>query len=128
MQTGKVTVIERLGQSFDLLAEGESCLPRYAETVGGPDFVAIKSGPSTLGSTLNLGEWGTFTIDLQNSGTTDAWNLWVWDRFPNWPQGGMCDTTPVITSAQVFEADGVTPGRPPTSRAAIATGTADHGR
>jgi hypothetical protein len=75
-------------------------------TIGGPELVVTKTGPSTLGRTLNLGEWGTFSIEAQNTGTTDAWTPRIFDKLPRF---GMCDTTPEILSAQVFEADGVTP-------------------
>ena len=78
-------------------------------TIGGPDIVMTKTGPDTLGTTLNLGEWGEFTLDLQNTGTTDAWTARLLDQLPNGPSGGMCDTTPEIVSAQVFQSDGVTP-------------------
>ncbi|MBT8107333.1 MAG: DUF11 domain-containing protein [Gammaproteobacteria bacterium] len=84
-------------------------------TIGGPDIVMTKTGPDTLGTTLNLGEWGEFRLDLQNVGTTDAWNVWIQDVLPNGPVGGMCDTTPEILNAQVFANDGVTavPGKGP---------------
>ena len=75
-------------------------------TIGGPDLVVTKTGPATLGSTLNLGEWGTFTIDVENVGTTDAWYPRIFDKLPRF---GMCDTAPEVLSFQVFAADGVTP-------------------
>ncbi len=78
-------------------------------TIGGPELIATKTGPSTLGTTLNLGEWGQFRIDLHNVGTTDAWSVQILDKFPNRSFGGMCDATPEIISAQVFRADGITP-------------------
>ncbi len=101
---------------FGRIVDGEFFEPLPGEwgisdpiTIGGPDLVVTKTGPATLGSTLNLGEWGTFTIDVQNTGTTDAWELQILDKLPNTPAGGMCDTTPEILSAQIFEADGITP-------------------
>jgi large repetitive protein len=74
-------------------------------TIVGPDLVMTKSGPATL----NLGEIGTFTLDVQNVGTSDASNTGILDRLPDGPTGGMCELEPVILSAQVFQADGVTP-------------------
>jgi uncharacterized repeat protein (TIGR01451 family)/fimbrial isopeptide formation D2 family protein len=68
-----------------------------------------KSGPTTLGLTLNLGEWGLFGLDVHNVGLSDAWDLTIIDLLPDGPTGGMCDATPEILSAQVFAADGVTP-------------------
>ncbi|MDH5455481.1 MAG: hypothetical protein OEY37_05365, partial [Gammaproteobacteria bacterium] len=101
---------------FGRLIEGQFYEPLPGEwgitdpiTIGGPDLVMTKTGPDTLGTTLNLGEWGEFRLDLQNTGTTDAWNVRIIDRLPNGPTGGMCDTAPEIVSAQVFESDRITP-------------------
>jgi uncharacterized repeat protein (TIGR01451 family) len=78
-------------------------------TIGGPDLVVTKTGPATLGRTLNLGEWGEFAIDVHNVGFSDAWDVTLLDRLPDGPAGGMCDVRPEILSAQVFAADGSTP-------------------
>jgi large repetitive protein len=74
-------------------------------TIVGPNLTLTKTGPATL----NLGELGTFTLDVQNVGNGDAWEAKFLDRLPDGPNGGMCDFTPTILSAQVFAADGVTP-------------------
>jgi len=74
-------------------------------TIAGPEIVLTKSG-STL---LNLGERGSFTLDVLNSGNGDAWNVTVLDRLPDGIDGGMCDSAPTVVAAQVFAADGVTP-------------------
>src|SRR5262245_5959390 len=74
-------------------------------TIVAPALVVRKSGPATM----NLGQWGTFGIDVQNTGTSDAWNVSVRDLLPHGATGGMCDLTPQSLSAQVFAADGVTP-------------------
>jgi len=76
------------------------------DIVGGttPVLVVTKSGPATL----NLGQWGTFGLDIRNTGTGDAWNTTIRDNFPRSATGGMCDLTPEILSAQVFAADGLT--------------------
>ena len=58
---------------------------------------------------MNLGASGDFTVDVQNSGTTDAWNTTIVDQLPDGASGGLCDATPSVLSAQVFAADGVTP-------------------
>src|SRR5206468_1587365 len=68
---------------------------------GEPVLVVRKSGPATM----NLGQWGDFTIDVQNTGTSDAWNASIRDLLPHGATGGMCDLTPEILSAQVFAAD-----------------------
>src|SRR5436190_12942594 len=73
-------------------------------TIAGPVPVVRKSGPATM----NLAQWGNFSIDVQNTGTSDAWNVSLRDLLPHGATGGMCDLTPEIQSAQVFAADGVT--------------------
>jgi len=72
---------------------------------GTPTLIVDKSGPATM----NPAEFGTFGIDVRNAGTVPAFNVTLLDRLPNGPTGGMCDTTPQITSARVFAADGATP-------------------
>jgi len=74
-------------------------------TIAAPVLTLTKSGPATM----NLGQWGNFALDVQNTGLTDAWNASLRDLLPHGATGGMCDLTPQILSAQVFAADGVTP-------------------
>jgi uncharacterized repeat protein (TIGR01451 family) len=74
-------------------------------TIAAPDLVVTKSGPATM----NLGQWGDFTIDIHNAGLSDAWNVSIRDLLPDGPTGGMCDLPPEILSAQVFASDGITP-------------------
>src|SRR3989441_1412321 len=74
-------------------------------TIAAPVLVVTKSGPATM----NLGQWGTFTLDVHNTGLSPAWDVALRDLFPDGPTGGMCDLTPQILSARVFAADGVTP-------------------
>ena len=76
--------------------------------IAAPGLVVTKTGPTTLGRTLNLGQWGQFGVDVHNTGLTPAWDVRILDRLPDGPTGGMCDRTPEILSAQVFAADGVT--------------------
>jgi uncharacterized repeat protein (TIGR01451 family)/fimbrial isopeptide formation D2 family protein len=78
-------------------------------TIAAPELVVSKTGPATLGRTLNLGEWGQFEVDVLNTGLSDAWEVTILDRLPDGPTGGMCDLTPEVLSAQVLAADGVTP-------------------
>src|SRR5690349_3246178 len=70
-----------------------------------PALTLTKSGPATL----NVGQPARFTLNVQNTGTTDAWNATIVDKLPVGAAGGMCTATPQIISAQVFQADGVTP-------------------
>lgn len=72
---------------------------------GTPTLTVDKTGPATM----NPAEWGTFGIDVRNTGTVSAFNTTLLDRLPDGPNGGMCDTTPQILSARVYAADGVTP-------------------
>ena len=70
--------------------------------IAAPNLVVDKTGTAVLGgSTINLGEWGEFTIDVVNNGTIDAWNVTLLDRLPDGPNGGMCDLTPEILSVQL---------------------------
>ena len=80
-------------------------------TIAAPELVVDKTGPATM----NLGEWGDFAIDVANTGLERR----LGRQHPRpasrtAPQGGMCEQTPEILSAQVFAADGVTPvpGKP----------------
>src|SRR5262252_3501059 len=82
-------------------------------TIAGPLLVLRKSGPATM----NRGQWGNFSLDVQNTGNSDAWNVALRDLLPRGATGGMCNMSPAILSAQVFAADGVTPvpGKGPLS-------------
>src|SRR5438128_11491900 len=74
-------------------------------TIVAPDLVLTKTGPATM----SVGQWGQFGLNVQNTGTSDAWNATLLDQLPSGATGGMCSTTPQVLSAQVFQADGVTP-------------------
>ena len=79
-------------------------------TIAAPELVVTKSGPATM----NLGQWGDFVIDVQNTGLSDAWDVSIRDLFPDGATGGMCDQTPEILSAQVFTSGGApVPGKGP---------------
>ncbi|PYT64853.1 MAG: hypothetical protein DMG42_33650 [Acidobacteria bacterium] len=58
---------------------------------------------------MSLGQWGQFGLNVQNTGTSNAWNATLLDQLPSGATGGMCNTTPQVLSAQIFQADGVTP-------------------
>jgi len=77
--------------------------------VGAPNLVFTKSGPMTM----SLGQWGQFGFNVQNTGTSDAWNVTLLDKLPSGSTGGMCNTTPQVLTAQVFQADGLTPAKSP---------------
>jgi uncharacterized repeat protein (TIGR01451 family)/fimbrial isopeptide formation D2 family protein len=71
-----------------------------------PNLVLTKTGPAAM----STGQLGQFGLNVQNTGASDAWNATILDRLPkSSPTGGMCSATPQILSAQVFQADGITP-------------------
>src|SRR5262245_46115531 len=97
---------------FGRLIDGVFYIPLPGENgvspplrIAAPVLVVNKSGPATM----NLGQWGDFALDVQNTGLSDAWDVHLRDLLPDGPTGGMCDQTPEIVSAQVVAADGVTP-------------------
>src|SRR5215472_17503718 len=74
-------------------------------TIVAPNLVMTKTGPATMA----LGQWGQFGLDVQNTGSGNAWNVTLLDQLPSGATGGMCGTTPQLLNAQVFQADGFTP-------------------
>ena len=71
-----------------------------------PTLVVTKTGPAAM----SIAQLGQFGLDIQNTGVSDAWNATILDRLPkSSPTGGMCSSTPQILSAQVFQANGITP-------------------
>src|SRR5262249_2846070 len=48
-------------------------------TIAALALVVRKSGPATM----NLAQWGDFSIDVQNTGPSDAWNVSIRDLLPN---------------------------------------------
>lgn len=77
-------------------------------TIAAPELLMTKTGPATLGLTLNLGQWGQFALQIDNTGLTDAWDITLVDQLPDGGTGGMCDTTPEVLSAEIFESGGGT--------------------
>jgi large repetitive protein len=60
-------------------------------TIVEPDLVVTKTGNETA---VNIGVPVSFTIDVQNIGGGDAWNLTVLDRLPDENDAGMCAHDP----------------------------------
>jgi uncharacterized repeat protein (TIGR01451 family)/fimbrial isopeptide formation D2 family protein len=77
-------------------------------TVVEPELTLEKTGPLQM----RLGLPGTFSLNIHNSGDSPAWSVTIGDQLPNLADGGMCDASPQNITAQVFEADGVTPVSP----------------
>jgi uncharacterized repeat protein (TIGR01451 family)/fimbrial isopeptide formation D2 family protein len=72
-------------------------------SIAEPNLTLTKSSTST---NLNVGAPANFTLNVQNTGGSDAWNTTLVDNIPS----GMCATSPLASvTAQVFAADGVTP-------------------
>ncbi|MHC4322689.1 MAG: isopeptide-forming domain-containing fimbrial protein [Planctomycetota bacterium] len=79
-------------------------------TVAHPTMTMTKTGP--VPATMRIGTPATFTLDVQNTGTSDAWNVTVTEWLPNPTPGGMCDTGMSGVSATIYQADGTTPVLP----------------
>ena len=93
------------GTSTFFSLEGGNIAATLQVKIPDPVLVFRKSGPATMAPAQR----GTFTLDVQNTGGSAAWNATIVDKLPTGATGGMCATPPQILSAQVFQADGVTP-------------------
>ncbi len=79
-----------------------------AITIGEPSLTVNKSADQTGVSLLTV---TTFTLDVENVGGADAWDITLRDLLPDASPGpaGLCDTDPSASiTAEVFESDGVT--------------------
>jgi uncharacterized repeat protein (TIGR01451 family) len=103
--TANWTLGTTIGGTFHFPLTGEQGVSSPPLTIAAPGLVMTKGGPATM----NPGQVGQFTLNVQNTGNSDAWNATIVDKLPTGPTGGMCTATPQIISAQVFQADGVTP-------------------
>ncbi|MGD2161132.1 MAG: hypothetical protein PVG94_08135, partial [Gammaproteobacteria bacterium] len=77
-------------------------------TIGAPDLTMTKSSPDTA---LSPGAVGSFTLDVQNNGTSAAWEATIVDQLPESATASMCGTDPTTISAvtaSLYEADGTT--------------------
>src|SRR5215468_4368208 len=108
--TANWTLGTTIGGTFHFPLPGEQGVSSPPLTIAAPNLVFTKSGPATM----VVGQPGQFGFDILNNGTSDAWNATILDRLPkSAPTGGMCSATPQILSAQLFQADGVTPAKAP---------------
>src|SRR5262250_2873600 len=103
--TANWTLGTTIGGTFHFPLPGQQGVSSPPLTIAAPGLVMTKGGPSTM----NPGQLGQFTLNVQNTGNSDAWNATIVDKLPTGATGGMCTATPQILSAQVFQADGVTP-------------------
>src|SRR5215472_4199934 len=108
--TANWTLGTTIGGTFHFPLPGEQGVSSPPLTIAAANLVFTKSGPATMA----VGLPGQFGFDILNNGTSDAWNATILDRLPkSSPTGGMCASPPQILSAQLFQADGVTPVRGP---------------
>jgi len=85
---------------IDLQAWPGTTLPM---TVVEPNLTLTKTGSA---STVNVDSQLKYTLNVQNTGGSDAWNATITDNLP----AGMCTYSPVPTvTARIFASDGVTP-------------------
>ena len=104
----------RLNDAPATQLDGGAGLTQPMTVVEPHDLTVEKSGPPQM----QLGIPSTFTLDVQNIGTSTAYGATLTDNLPNGDNGGTCDVAPGQFTAQVFEADGTT-----AASAALAEGT-----
>src|SRR5215813_12242213 len=109
--TANWTLGTTIGGTFHYPLPGQQGVSSPPLTIAAPSLVMTKGGPATM----NPGQLGQFTLNMQNTGNSDAWNATIVDKLPTGTTGGMCTAAPQILSAQVFQADGVSlvPGKGP---------------
>src|SRR6266849_2932000 len=103
--TANWTLGTTIGGTFHFPLTGQQGVSSPPLTIAVPGLVMTKGGPATM----NPGQLGQFTLNVQNTGNSDAWNATIVDKLPTGTTGGMCNTAPQVLSAQVFQADGITP-------------------
>ncbi|MRR33088.1 DUF11 domain-containing protein [bacterium] len=80
-------------------------------TIVGPTLTLEKSGPATINALAP----GTFTLNVQNTGLSTAWQTTLTDILPNVTTplpGSMCGTAPTNVTARIYLSDGITPVSP----------------
>ncbi len=77
-------------------------------TVVEPLLTLQKSGPPAMAVTVP----GVFHLDVRNAGGARAFAPVITDRLPDTANGGTCGTAPTQLTAQIFQANGVTPVAP----------------
>ena len=94
-------------------------------------MVTQKTGPAVI----SFGTPDTFSVDVQNTGTADAYDMTITDHLPDPNPGGMCDVAPTNFSAEIQDdlgntqrtltagADFVTTFTPATALAGVADPT-----
>jgi fimbrial isopeptide formation D2 family protein/uncharacterized repeat protein (TIGR01451 family) len=102
---GRLIEIDGVPTFFDPLP-GENGVTQPM-TIGGPDLVVDKR---SLDTTLSPLATGTFTLDVQNIGSSDAWEATIVDQLPDLGLNvaGMCDFDPTTgpITAGIYDATG----------------------
>ena len=77
-------------------------------TVLQPVLTMTKTTPSAI---VNIGNAIPYTLRVQNTGSSPAYDVTIVDRLPTFDPaaGGMCNTMPANVTARMYLADGVTP-------------------
>ncbi len=76
-------------------------------TVAHPAMTLSKSGP--VPALMRIGTPANFTLDAQNSGESEAWQVTLTDWLPDPAPGGMCEAGVNNITATIYQADGTTP-------------------
>src|SRR6266404_3055292 len=88
--TANWTLGTTIGGTFHFPLTGEQGASSPPLTIAAPGLVMTKGGPATM----NPGQVGQFTLNVQNTGNSDAWNATIVDKLPTGTTGGMCNMTP----------------------------------
>jgi uncharacterized repeat protein (TIGR01451 family)/fimbrial isopeptide formation D2 family protein len=96
--------------------DGDNTTIGVTAPVTTPDMTVVEPTDMTMEITgpamMQFGTPEVFTMNVQNIGTGPAWDMTLTSVLPDATPGGMCDTPPNNFTAQVFQADGVTPVSP----------------
>src|SRR6184192_1785903 len=91
--TANWTLGTTIGTTFHYPLPGQQGVSSPPLTIAAPGLVMTKGGPATM----NPGQLGQFTLNVQNTGNSDAWNATIVDKLPTGPTGGMCNMTPLCS-------------------------------
>ena len=79
-----------------------------AMTIVEPRLTLQKTGPTRMRPSIP----GTFRLNVHNAGLARAFAPTIIDRLPSAATASTCNAAPTLVTAQVFQADGVTPVAP----------------
>src|SRR5260370_4970115 len=108
--TANWTLVTTIGGTFNYPVPGQQEVSSPPLTIAAPGLVMTKGGPATM----NPGQLGQFTLNVQNTGNSDAWNATIVDKLPTGTTGGMGNAPPQLLRARAFQ-PASTPPPPPTA-------------